>query len=133
MFDLEASGYVERVFAHVVPGLTEEMFLGAPWMRKNSLRYNAGTQRIHHGRAGVNLRLVSAEEPPSIRAIRNAWIVPAAIFAAECRRVRKSPNRGDAMASVMAISLADIEKALNPEPAVDPAQLIPAEIYKDFA
>lgn len=133
VFDLEASGYVERVFAHVIPGLTEEMFLGTPWMRKNSLSYDAGTQRIHHGRAGVNLRLVSAEEPPSIRAIRNARIVPAAIFAAECRRVRKSPNRGDAMASVMAISLADIEKALNPEPAVDPAQLIPAEIYKDFA
>ena len=41
-------------------------------------------------------------------------------------------RREDVSCCLRAISLADIEKALQPKKEVDPRKYIPAEIYKEF-
>jgi transposase InsO family protein len=133
ILDLETGGYTERITAYVIPGLTEDLFLGTPWMKKNNAIYDARLQVVRHGVAGITIRLSGSEEPQRVREIRRARMVPAAIFTAECRRLQKREGSEEAANSVRAISLADIEKALKPQADVDPAALVPKEIYSEFA
>jgi Reverse transcriptase (RNA-dependent DNA polymerase)/Aspartyl protease len=131
VMDLELGGHIERIYAYVVPGLGEDIYLGKPWFEANRVVYDAAQQRISHGRAGIGLRLTGQEEPLSISRIRAARLVSAAVFGAECRRLRKS--RKEEAYSLRAISLADIEKALQPKEEVDPRKLVPKEVYDEFS
>jgi hypothetical protein len=76
------------------------------------------------------LRLASEEEPKALREIRMARVVSAAAFRSECRRIRKSCDLKASM--LCSISLADIEKALEPKKKANPEELMPAEIYREF-
>ncbi|KAM4063256.1 reverse transcriptase (RNA-dependent DNA polymerase) [Hirsutella rhossiliensis] len=127
---VETAGFDERTFAYVVPSLGQDMFLGRPWMERNQVVYDAAKRQVYHGRAGVTIRLVGQEEPAKVRAIRSARLVSAAVFTAECRRAKRRQTC-DAF-SIQAISLADIEKALQPKPPVDPSKMVPAEVLKEF-
>ncbi|KAM4054390.1 transposon Tf2-3 polyprotein [Hirsutella rhossiliensis] len=124
------AGFDERVFAYVIPSLGQDMFLGRPWMERNHVVYDAAKQRMYHGRAGVTIRLIGQEEPAKIRAIRSARLVSAAVFTAECRRAKRR-KKCNAI-SIHAISLSDIERALQPKPPVDPSEKVPAEVLKEF-
>ena len=55
---VEICGFEEEVFAYVVPGLSQDLFLGNPWMARNKTSYNAGRKQLWHGRAGLAVRLV---------------------------------------------------------------------------
>ena len=131
VMDLELGGHLERIYAYVVPGLGEEIYLGKPWFEANRIVYDAAQHRISHGRAGIDLRLTGQKEPLNISQIRTAKLVTAAVFGAECRRLRKS--REEEAYSLRAISLADIEKALQPKEEVDPREWVPKEIYDEFS
>ncbi|OWT42540.1 aspartyl protease domain-containing protein [Pochonia chlamydosporia 170] len=96
VFMMETGGYDERIFAYVVPRLGQDVFLGRPWMKKNKVVYDAAEQRVYHGVAGITIRLLGQEEPEGVKAIRAARVVPAAVFAAECRRGRKRRGHGAA-------------------------------------
>ena len=37
MLDVEIGGFVERLFAYVIPGLSEDLFLGKPWLERNAV------------------------------------------------------------------------------------------------
>ncbi|XP_044717381.1 transposon Tf2-3 polyprotein [Hirsutella rhossiliensis] len=100
----ETAGFDERIFAYVVPSLGQDMFLGRPWMERNQVVYNAAKRQVYHGRAGVTVRLVGQEEP-----------------AKKCNAF-----------SVQAISLADIEKALQPKPPIDTSEKAPADVLEKF-
>lgn len=130
VFIMETGGYDERIFAYVVPQLGQDLFLGRPWMRKNKVVYDAAERRVYHGVADIIIRLSGQEEPEGVKAIRAARVVPAAVFAAECRRGRK--HRGQGAAAVQAISLSDIEKALRPKQPVDPSKTVPKEVLDEF-
>jgi len=128
---IETSGYVERLYAYVVPGLEPGLFLGKPWFEKNRIVYEAAKQRLYHGRAKVMIRLVDQEEPEYIRTIRNARLVSAPAFAALCRRMRREKaTRKEQW--LCAISLADIKKALRPKAQVDPRGRVPEKFLKKF-
>ena len=127
---VEVGGFAERIFAYVVPQLGQDLFLGRPWMEKNRVVYDAGGQQLYHGIADVPIRLSGQEEPKGIRMIRAARLVPAAVFAAECRRKKKRRDHGPGL--VQAISLADIEKALQPKQPVDPSKTVPKEVLDEF-
>ncbi|KAF6783741.1 reverse transcriptase domain protein [Colletotrichum sojae] len=130
VFDLELSGHTQKIYAHVVKGLDPPIFLGKPWMEANRVVYDAAEQRVSHGVGGVTLYLSHQEEPEGVRAIRAARLLPAAPFAATCRRLNRQRDTGGAR--VMAVSLADIEKALQPKAPVDPSKLVPAWVYSEF-
>lgn len=131
VFTLKASGHDERIYAYVAPGLGEDLILGLPWMEKNSVVFDAANQRIYHRVADLEIRLWGQEEPPAVRALRASRLVTGATFAAMARRRQR--KRGDsAEYSIMAISLADVEKALRGKEPVDPGKFVPAEILKLF-
>jgi transposase InsO family protein len=130
VFVIETGGYDERIFAYVIPGLGQDVFLGRPWMEKNQVVYDAAEQQVYHGIADVAIRLLGQEEPEGIRAIRAARLVPAAVFAAECRRLKKCRDNG--AGSVRAISLSDIEKALRPKQPFDPSKTVPRKVLEEF-
>ncbi|KJZ69779.1 hypothetical protein HIM_10838 [Hirsutella minnesotensis 3608] len=127
---VETAGFDERIFAYIVPSLGQDMFLGRPWLERNQVVYDAAKRRVFHGRAGVTIRLVGQEEPAKVRAIRSARLVSAAVFTAECRRVKRR-QKCNAF-SIQAISLADIEKALRPKSPIDPSERVPADVLKEF-
>jgi len=56
---IEISGYIERLYAYVVPGLEPGLFLGKPWFKKNYIIYEVVKQRLYYGRAKVIIRLVN--------------------------------------------------------------------------
>ena len=72
----------------------------------------------------------SEEEPANVRAIRAGRLVSATTFGAECRRLKR--RREDIASCLRAVSLADIEKALQPKKVVDPKGYVPVEIYEEF-
>ncbi|KAK2733926.1 hypothetical protein CKAH01_18998 [Colletotrichum kahawae] len=63
VFNLKLCGYDEKIFAYTVRGLSDNLFLGKPWIERNYILYNTTTQRIRYRRGGVDLRLKSEEEP----------------------------------------------------------------------
>ncbi|OAQ57979.1 Pol [Purpureocillium lilacinum] len=128
-FMIETGGYDERIFAYVIPGLGQDLFLGLPWMEKNKVVYDAAKQEVYHGLADISIRLSGQPEPKGIRAIRAARLVSAAVFAAECRRQKKRRNEAG---SVRAISLSDIEKALQPKQPFDPSKTVPRKTLDEF-
>lgn len=130
VFIMETGGYDERIFAYVVPRLGQDVFLGRPWMKKNGVVYNAAEQQVYHGIGDITIRLLGQEEPEVIKAIRAARVVPAVVFAAECRRGRK--RRWQDGTSVRAISLSDIEKALGARQPADPSKTVPKKTLDEF-
>ena len=127
---VETAGFDERVFAYIVPSLGQDMFLGRPWLEKNQVVYDAARRKMYHGKGDVTIRLAGQGEPAEVRAIRSARLVSAAVFAAECRRAKRRQKCNTF--SIKAISLADIEKALQPKPPIDPSDKVPAEVLEKF-
>ncbi|KAF6783752.1 hypothetical protein CSOJ01_15864 [Colletotrichum sojae] len=111
VMDIEISGHLQRIYAHVVDDLEPDLFLGNPWMVQNDVKYEAASQRVTHGKGKIRVYLSDQEEPDNVLAIRRARLLPAAPFATVCRMVQKKSSRGPP-AHVMAASLQDIEKAL---------------------
>ncbi|KJZ70184.1 hypothetical protein HIM_10407 [Hirsutella minnesotensis 3608] len=127
---VETAGFDERIFAYIVPSLGQDMFLGRPRLERNQVVYDAAKREVFHGRAGVTIRLVGQEEPAKVRAIRSARLVSAAVFTAEYRRAKRRQKYN--AFSIQAISLADIEKALQPKSPIDPSERVPAEVLERF-
>ncbi|KAK2731035.1 hypothetical protein CKAH01_19082 [Colletotrichum kahawae] len=46
VFNLKLCGYDEKIFAYTVYSLSDNLFLGKPWIERNRILYNATTQRI---------------------------------------------------------------------------------------
>lgn len=133
-FTLETAGFSERIYAYVIPGLDEDLFLGKPWCEQNDVVYYAQERRLYHRRGEIELRFIGEDEPAAVREIRNARLVPASVFIAECHRLRKLRRQSgeEDAGSVMAISLKDIEKALKKKPPADPTKTVPTDILTEF-
>ncbi|KAK2764152.1 hypothetical protein CKAH01_15829 [Colletotrichum kahawae] len=43
VFNLKLCGYDEKIFAYTVRSLSDDLFLGKPWIEKNYILYNATT------------------------------------------------------------------------------------------
>lgn len=133
-FDLEISGHVEKVYAHVVDGLDVDVFLGKPWMERNHVVYDAAKRRIWHGKGGVRAYLSGQEESAMVREIREARSLGAPSFAALCRRVATEEKRqpSEYAAGIRAISLADIDKALKPKGETDHFSRLPQWVREEY-
>ncbi|SPO07798.1 uncharacterized protein DNG_10493 [Cephalotrichum gorgonifer] len=132
-FSSDISGFLEDAYAYVVPGLGEDLFLGKPWCEWNDVVYLAKERRLLHRRGGVELRFSGQEESSRIREIRTARLVTGSVFSAEIKRLRRlRGGRANAASWVRAISLADIDKALQQKPSGDPAATVPQEFLKEF-
>ncbi|KAK2748185.1 hypothetical protein CKAH01_18103 [Colletotrichum kahawae] len=107
VFNLELCGYDEKIFAYTVRSLSNDLFLGKPWIERNRILYDTTTQRIRHRRGGIDLRLKGEEEPERVHQIRAARLLLGAPFATLYKRARKS-TRETTGYEVRAISLADI-------------------------
>ena len=66
VFTIEISGYEERLYAYVVPGLEYDLFLGDPWFVRNKVEYAAAQRLLYHRQEGVRIYLRGQQEPPSI-------------------------------------------------------------------
>ncbi|SPO00384.1 uncharacterized protein DNG_03229 [Cephalotrichum gorgonifer] len=132
-FSSDISGYLEETYAYVIPGLGEDLFLGKPWCEWNDVVYYASERRLLHRRGGVELRFTSEEEPSRVREIRTARLVTGSVFSAEVRRLRRRRKGNiDAASLVRAISISDIDKALQRRPSADPAATVPLEFRREF-
>ncbi|KAK2733975.1 hypothetical protein CKAH01_18994 [Colletotrichum kahawae] len=104
VFNLELCGYDEKIFAYTVRSLSDDLFLGKPWIERNRILYNAAAQRIRHRRGGIDLRLKGEEEPERVHQIRVARLLPGAPFVTLYKRAQQRTEGYE----VRAISLADI-------------------------
>ena len=98
------------------------------------MTYIAAKKLVYHGKGQVRAYLIDQEEPAKLREIRAAWFLNAASFKAICRRMareNKSP-RSEALAHMIAISLKDIERALQPKKNIDPRERVPADLLDEF-
>ncbi|KAK2777093.1 hypothetical protein CKAH01_12218 [Colletotrichum kahawae] len=43
VFNLELCGYDEKIFAYTVYSLSNDLFLGKPWIERNYILYNTTT------------------------------------------------------------------------------------------
>ena len=93
-------------------------------MEKNKVVYDAERRQLYHGVADILIRLSGQEEPQRVRMIRAARLLPAAAFAAECRPKKKRKRWNYGPGSILAVSLADIEKALQPKQPADPRKAV---------
>ena len=55
-FLMDVGGYVQKMFAYVVPGLDEDVFLGKPWLEDNDVVYYAKEKRLRHRKGKITLR-----------------------------------------------------------------------------
>lgn len=134
VFKTEISGFTQRTFAYVIPGLGEDMFLGKPWCEQNDVVYHAKERRVYHGLGGVEVRFTGQEEPTRVREIRAARLVTGSVFGAEVKRLRRLGRKKgiDAADWVRSISLHDIDKALKRNAPADPRDTVPPELLREF-
>ncbi|KAK2771790.1 hypothetical protein CKAH01_14213 [Colletotrichum kahawae] len=129
VFNLELCSYDKKIFAYSMRSLSNDLFLGKPWMERNHILYNAAAQCIRYRRGGVDLRLKGEEEPERVRQIRAAQLLPGAPFATLYKRAQQRTEGY----KVRAISLADIQKALTKKTEkADLKALLPPAILAEF-
>lgn len=128
---IEIGGHEERIVAHVIRNLGQDLFLGKPWMEHNQVCLDLGKQRLLHRNAGISIRFAGEPEPEQITHARNAKLVTASTFLAERRRILRT-RRGEAVHAIRAISLQDIEKALKKKEPKDPSVYVPSFLLKKF-
>ncbi len=127
---VEISGHAEELYAYVVRGLDQDLFLGKPWFEKNQILYDAAKRRMHHGIADVTIHLTGQEESGRVREIRAARVVAASTFAALCRRIKRSKE--SASGWIRAISISDINKALQKKADDTLLDRVPEKYRRDF-
>lgn len=52
---IETGGYIQKIYAYVILGLGEDLFLKKPWCARNDVTYHAKERRLSHREAGVKL------------------------------------------------------------------------------
>lgn len=135
--EVDIDGHRERVFGYVIKGLAYPIILGDPWMRSNDVVYMARQRKLRIGskKHGIIVREKGWETHGGFREglnhIRSGKVVIGAAFLAEVRRMRKS---GSNTTQVVAVSMADINKALEKlekkkyQTKIDIAAKLPREI-----
>ena len=128
VFDLDIQGFTQKVFAHIVQNLGQDLFLGDPFMAHNRVIYDANAQRFRHGRGGFSVRLENEPEPDSVRALRDHHVLSVRAFTATCRQIKSQKTGG----GLYAVSIDDVEKALRGKAPVKPEDKIPARFLGEF-
>ena len=108
-FTMDVGGHKEsRVFAYVVPGQTEELILGRPWLRGNQVTLVEGKAKLRFEAYGTEVWSDEFSQRQGTPA-RPPVQVMGSVYGALAVRAQKTK---DANLQCFAASLADIEKAL---------------------
>ncbi|KAF4585408.1 retrovirus polyprotein [Ophiocordyceps camponoti-floridani] len=90
----------------------------------------AAEESIWHGTGKIKVPLSPTGHSARIRQIFQAQLVSRSVFGAECRR--EINTQGREALDIRAVSLRDIEKALQKKKPVNPADYVPKEILEEF-
>jgi predicted aspartyl protease len=134
---LEIHGYTQLVYFYVVPMLDSPIILGKPWMKHNDITVSPRKERLTHGRGGFTMYTYGNEkETPLIKELREATQVAGSTFGALYTRIRRIQGEKVAESSISAVSLADIDKALQVKKSYTDAELrqvIPKKYHRKLA
>ena len=112
----------ERIFFYIIPGQTDDVVLGNPWLKEVDGHYSARKGYLDIRSTGIRCwnRARPSLGPQGVRPLKIAEI-----FTNELIRELKQPN-----VQVYAVTLSDIEKALRPKTKTDPRTKLPKHYWK---
>lgn len=115
-----------RVFAYIAPRIEGEhsLILGRPWRESEDAYIDPATETLHIRRTGISLR---NHEIRKEQATLKAALISATCFQTLVRRYKKTNPQS---ITVAAVSIADIEKALQGKPSSDPRAKLPKEYWE---
>jgi hypothetical protein len=123
-FMLDISGLkTTKAWAYVIPGQSEDLILGRPWLKSQLAKIDAAKSRITFEQYDFSLSSDEEQQadPKSMSNCFRITPVPAAVYTALAIRHKKTK---DPRTSIFAASLADIEKALQPKPTLSMEQVL---------
>ncbi len=130
---VDLDGFAQMMYMYVVPDLAFPIILGDPWMRHNRVVYDATKQLLRHARGNMECS-TAPKEGPLVTELRTARHVVAAVLVAEYKRIQRGQGAQMASSCLRAISLVDINKALEKKKGLTQGELrqrIPPE-YHEF-
>lgn len=118
----------QKAFFFIVPHLDNyDLILGRPWMQRHHVLEDHPADILTFQEAGVTIANEWQRDLPSEIDCKPVGAAAFARLAARTAKIQKTPPEADA--AVFAVSLSDIEKALEVRKHVDPRQLLPEEFH----
>ena len=110
--DLDIGGYqMRRVFAYILPGQTDDLILGRPWMQHEFVKIDEKAETLRFTLNGVEVLNIERRKSRAANAILPINHISASTFTGIAKRERKQKEG----VQIFAASMADIEKALRPK------------------
>jgi hypothetical protein len=131
-----------RVFGYVVPGQRYPMILGKNWLAKQNVTVFAAEDKIKIGASGIEIPNRATNPLPKYKDCVGINATGFGIWMRQAKRadreykrkLAKDPNaRKPKTIEIMAITMADIDKALRPKPRTDPATKLPEYLKGELA
>lgn len=134
-FELDLEGWVQHVWAYVIPDLAYPIILGKPWLENNDIVYFAQQRQLQVRATGQVFRQKGWEQAIEYAHQRAARPAIAQLMHAVVKRARKSPEPQAQKTVIFTTSIHDINKALEPKVRTTLEEIrtaLPAEL-QEFA
>ena len=141
--EIDVDGHQERrIFGYVIPGQKYPMILGKNWLAKQDVTIFAAEDRLRIGTSGIEIPNRATNPLPKHEDCLGISATGFSIWTRQARRANhdyqrrlaKDPNAKEPKAvTIMAITMADIDKALQPKPRTNPAAKLPSYLKDEIA
>lgn len=141
--EIDIDGHQERrIFGYVVPGQKYPMILGKNWLVKQDVTIFAAEDKLKIGASGIEIPNRATNPLPKPKDCVEISATGFSIWTRQAKRVDRNYRRKLAKdprakrpktVEIMAVTMADIEKALRPKTRTDPAVKLPDYLKDEIA